>query len=258
MFPVWLILGALDGAILVVIGAAGSHGAIQDPELVPPFRAGCGLPGLACGSAVSDRAWRRPRRGRGPSIDPFCCGCVSCRYDLVLRFALRTCLHRRSPDPHGRAVWRWISYLGMVTAGSQPGSCCCVIGAINGGSVRRVLLVDPGREPHEIGRSRREIQRRVFQIALNLDEGHDEQRAARQVPGNAPVTTGVTIAGNDDRVFAACNCVGRFLRQCGISSGLHAGHARERGSARPHNARLPVDPATRRGDRRQAVGRRGL
>jgi uncharacterized membrane protein YgdD (TMEM256/DUF423 family) len=37
MFPVWLILGALDGAILVVLGAAGSHGAIQDPELVRLF-----------------------------------------------------------------------------------------------------------------------------------------------------------------------------------------------------------------------------
>ncbi len=37
MLPIWLILGALDGAALVVIGASGNHGAIQDPELVRLF-----------------------------------------------------------------------------------------------------------------------------------------------------------------------------------------------------------------------------
>jgi uncharacterized membrane protein YgdD (TMEM256/DUF423 family) len=37
MLPFWLLLGALDGAALVVIGAAGSHGVIEDPARVRLF-----------------------------------------------------------------------------------------------------------------------------------------------------------------------------------------------------------------------------
>lgn len=37
MLPVWLFLGALDGAALVVIGASGSHGVIADADLVRLF-----------------------------------------------------------------------------------------------------------------------------------------------------------------------------------------------------------------------------
>ncbi|MDA0369436.1 MAG: DUF423 domain-containing protein [Proteobacteria bacterium] len=37
MSPVWIVLAALDGAALVVLGAAGGHGVISDPALIRLF-----------------------------------------------------------------------------------------------------------------------------------------------------------------------------------------------------------------------------
>ena len=37
MLPIWLFLAALDGMTLVIIGAAGGHGVIEDPALVRLF-----------------------------------------------------------------------------------------------------------------------------------------------------------------------------------------------------------------------------
>ena len=67
MLPTWLFLAALDGMALVIIGAAGGHGVIEDPELVHLFalaadyQAWHGLALLAIGLA-GGRASGRPRR----------------------------------------------------------------------------------------------------------------------------------------------------------------------------------------------------
>ena len=37
MLPIWIILAALDGITLVIIGAAAGHGVIEDPALVGLF-----------------------------------------------------------------------------------------------------------------------------------------------------------------------------------------------------------------------------
>jgi uncharacterized membrane protein YgdD (TMEM256/DUF423 family) len=37
MLPIWIVLAAVDGAALVITGAAGGHGVIEDPALVRLF-----------------------------------------------------------------------------------------------------------------------------------------------------------------------------------------------------------------------------
>jgi uncharacterized membrane protein YgdD (TMEM256/DUF423 family) len=67
MLPIWLFLAALDGAALVMIGAAGGHGVIEDPALVRLFalaadyQAWHGVALLAIGLA-GGRASGLPRR----------------------------------------------------------------------------------------------------------------------------------------------------------------------------------------------------
>ena len=67
MLPIWLFLAALDGMALVIIGAAGGHGVIEDPArvrlfgLAADYQAWHGVALLAIGLA-GGRASGLPRR----------------------------------------------------------------------------------------------------------------------------------------------------------------------------------------------------